>query len=317
MHRADRRPRLGYLLAAVAAAMFALNGSLARFLLDDGISAAHLSQLRVTLAFLLLAGTLVVVDRRRLRIAPRDVPRMAWLGIVGVAVVQFTYFAAIERLPISVALVIQFTGPLLVLLWLRIVHGRHLRASLYGAVVLSVVGSALVVRVYDAGGLDGIGVLFAVIAAVSFAVYLVGFERAGRSYDAFTTLAWGLGFATFAWIVASPPWTLPLGELANLRSVSLVLAVVLVGTLGAFLLNLSALRHLPATRVGVVATLEPPLATVMAWLIHGEALAAVQITGGLLVVAAVAWTQLHPPAPEVEAVPGWARSAQEGAASGR
>ena len=98
---------------------------------------------------------------------------------------------------------------------------------------------------------------------------------------------------------------------------SLVLAVVLVGTLGAFLLNLSALRHLPATRVGVVATLEPPLATVMAWVIHGESLAAVQIAGGLLVVAAVAWTQLHPPAGDVEAAPGWARSAQGGAARSR
>ncbi len=93
---------------------------------------------------------------------------------------------------------------------------------------------------------------------------------------------------------------------------------MLVGTLGAFLLNLSALRHLPATRVGVVATLEPPLATVMAWAIHGEALAPVQIAGGLLVVAAVAWTQMHPPAPEVEAVPGWnAPPAQARAASRR
>jgi drug/metabolite transporter (DMT)-like permease len=309
--------RLGYLLAAVAATMFAVNGSIARYLLDDGVSATSLSQLRVTVAFAFLAGAIALVDPQRLRIARGDVPRMAWLGVAGLAIVQLSYFLAIERLPISVALVIQFTGPLLVLLWLRIAHGRHLRASLYGAVALSVVGSALVVRVYDAGGLDGIGVLFAVIAAVSFAVYLVGFERAGRSYDAFTTLAWGLGFATFAWLVASPPWTLPLDELADLRSVSLVLAVVLVGTLGAFLLNLSALRHLPATRVGVVATLEPPLATVMAWFIHGEALGAVQIAGGLLVVAAVAWTQLHPPAPEVEAVPGWARSAQEGAAPRR
>jgi drug/metabolite transporter (DMT)-like permease len=318
MHHADRRPRLGYLLAAVAAAMFALNGSLARFVLDDGVSAAHLSQLRVTLAFLLLAGTLAVVDRSRLRIARRDVPRMAWLGIMGLAVVQFTYFAAIDRLAISVALVIQFTGPLLVLLWLRIAHGRRLRPSLYGAVGLSVLGSALVVEVYDAGALDGLGVLFAVIAAVGFAVYLVGFERAGRSYDAFTTLAWGLGFATLAWLVVSPPWAIPLGDVANLRSAVLVLGIVLVGTLGAFLLNLSALRHLPATRVGVVATLEPPLATVMAWAIHGEALAPVQIAGGLLVVAAVAWTQMHPPAPEVEAVPGWnAPPAQARAASRR
>ena len=183
-----RRPRLGYLLAAVAAAMFAVNGSIAKLLLEDGVSAAHLSQLRVTVAFVLLAGALALVDRRRLRIARADVPRMAWLGFAGVAIVQFSYFLAIERLPISVALVIQFTGPLMVLLWLRLAHGRRLRPSLYGAVALSVAGSALVVEVFDAGSIDGLGVVFALVAAVTFAIYLVGFERAGHSYDAFTTL---------------------------------------------------------------------------------------------------------------------------------
>jgi drug/metabolite transporter (DMT)-like permease len=315
MPHATRRPRLGYALAAVAAGMFALNGSLARYLLDDGVSAAHLSQLRATLAFLLLAGALAVVDRRRLRIARRDVPRMAWLGVVGLALVQFSYFAAIDRLAISVALVIQFTGPLLVLLWLRIAHGRRLRPSLYGAVALSVAGSALVVEIFDAGELDGLGVLFAVIAAVTFAVYLVGFERAGRSYDAFTTLAWGLGFATLFWLLVSPPWALPLDDVADTRNAALVLGVVVIGTLGPFLLSVSALRHLPAARVGVVATLEPVLAAVMASAIHGESLAAVQIAGGLLVVAAVAWVQLHPPAPEVEAVPGWAAPQEEVASS--
>jgi drug/metabolite transporter (DMT)-like permease len=217
-----RRPRLGYLLAAVAAAMFAVNGSIAKFLLDDGVSAAHLSQLRVTVSFALLAGALALVDRGRLRIARADVPRRAWLGLAGVAIVQFSYFLAIERLPISVALVIQFTGPLMVLLWLRAVHGRRLRLSLYGAVALSVAGSALVVRVYDAGSIDGLGVAFALVAAVTFAIYL-------------------------------------------------------------------------------------------------EALAAVQIAGGLLVVAAVAWVQTHPPAREVEAVPAWGvgRARLIGRAAGR
>jgi drug/metabolite transporter (DMT)-like permease len=307
MHDARRRPRLGYLLAAVAALMFAVNGSIAKLLLEDGVSAAHLSQLRVTVSFLLLAGALALVDRGRLRIARVDVPRMAWLGLAGVAIVQFSYFLAIERLPISVALVIQFTGPLMVLLWLRTVHRRRLRPSLYGAVALSVAGSALVVEVYDAGSIDGLGVAFSLVAAVTFAIYLIGFERAGHSYDAFTTLTWGLGFATVFWLLVSPPWTFPLGELDSARSIALALGVVVIGTLGPFLLNVSALRHLPAARVGVIATLEPVLATIVAWAVHDEALTGVQIAGGLLVVAAVAWVQSHAPSPEVEAVPSWAQ----------
>ena len=304
-----RRPRLGYLLAAVAALMFAVNGSIAKFLLDDGVSAAHLSQLRVTVSFALLAGALALVDRNRLRIARADVPRMAWLGLAGVAIVQFSYFLAIDRLPISVALVIQFTGPLMVLLWLRTVHGRRLKPSLYGAVALSVAGSALVVEIYDAGAIDGLGIVFSLVAAVTFAIYLIGFERAGHRYDAFTTLTWGLGFATLFWLLASPPWTFPLGDLDSARGAALALGVVVIGTLAPFLLNVSALRHLPAARVGVVATLEPVLATLVAWAVHDQALAAPQIAGGLLVVAAVAWVQMHPPSPEVEALPGWLKPA--------
>jgi drug/metabolite transporter (DMT)-like permease len=309
MHDARRRPRLGYLLAAVAAAMFAVNGSIAKLLIEDGVSPAHLSQLRVTVAFVMLGGALVLVDRRRLRIARADVPRMAWLGFAGVAIVQLSYFLAIERMPISVALVIQFTGPAMVLLWLRLAHGRRLKPSLYGAVALSVAGSALVVEVFDAGSIDGLGVVYALVAAVTFAIYLVGFERAGQSYDAFTTLTWGLGFATLFWVLVSPPWTFPLGDFDSLGHMALALGVVVIGTLAPFLLNLSALRHLPAARVGVIATLEPVLATLVAWAIHDEALAGIQIVGGLLVVAAVAWVQSHPPSPEVEAVPGWLKPA--------
>jgi drug/metabolite transporter (DMT)-like permease len=300
-----RRPRLGYALAAVAALMFAANGSIAKFLLDDGVTPAHLSQLRVTLSFAILAGALAVVDRGRLRIARADVLRMAWLGIAGLALVQLTYFLAIDRLPISVALVVQFTGPLMVLLWLRVAHGRRLSPSLYGAVALSVAGSALVVEVYDAGALDGLGIVFALAAAVTLAIYLIAAERAGHHYDAFTTLAWALGFATLFWQVVSPPWTFPLGELDSVRNGALALGVVVVGTLAPFLLTVTALRHLPAARVGPVATLEPVLATLIAWAVHDQALGGLQIAGGMLVVAAVMWVQLHPPAPEVEAVPAW------------
>jgi drug/metabolite transporter (DMT)-like permease len=298
-----RSPRLGYGLAAAAAALFALNGILARFLLDDGVSATHLSQLRSTISFLLLAGGLALVSPRRLRVARKDVPQLAWLGVAGLALVHATYFAAIARLEISVALVVQFLGPLLILVWLRVVHRRHLRPALWGAVALSVAGSALVVRVYDAGRLDGVGLLFALAAAVTLAIYLVGSERAGVRYDAFTTLTWAFGFATLFWLLVRPPWTFPFDQFASLESIALGLGVAVLGTLGPFLLNVSALRHLPAPRVAVVATLEPVLASILAWLVHGEALAAPQVLGGLLVLAAVAWVQAHPPTPEVEAAP--------------
>jgi drug/metabolite transporter (DMT)-like permease len=279
---------------------------LARFLLDDGVSAMHLSQMRATISALLLVGVLVAVGRARLRIAREDVPRMAWFGIAGLAMVNATYYAAIDRLAIGVALVIQYLAPLGLLVWLRVAHGRRPASSLWGAVALSLVGCVLVVRAYDAGDLDGVGVLFAFASMVAFAVYLVGGERAGHRYDPFTTAVWAFGFAALFWLVVRPPWTFPWGEFATTENLALGLAVVVIGTLVPFLLEVTALRHIPASRVGVVATLEPVLGALLAWPVHGEVLAAPQIAGGLVVVAAVAWVQARPPAPEVEAVPAYA-----------
>ena len=121
----ERSPKLGYALTAVAAALFAISGSLARFLLDDGVSAWHLTELRSVLAFVLLVGWLLLTNRGLLRIEREDLPRLVFLGVCGLAAVQSTYFAAIARLDIGVALTIQYLAPGLILVYLRVVHGRR------------------------------------------------------------------------------------------------------------------------------------------------------------------------------------------------
>src|SRR5919198_3306062 len=126
-----RPPRLGYLLAASAATLWALNGSLARFLLDDGLPALRLAQLRSLIAFVILVAVLAAKRRDLLRIRREDVPRLAFFGVAGLALVHATYFLAISRLDIGVALVIQYLGPLLLLLWLRLAHRRRLPRTLW------------------------------------------------------------------------------------------------------------------------------------------------------------------------------------------
>jgi drug/metabolite transporter (DMT)-like permease len=288
-----RSTRLGYLLASAAAAMWALNGSLARFLLDDGVGALRLAQLRSALSWVILVGILAAARPGLLRVERRDVPRLAFLGIAGLALVHATYFFAIDRLEIGVALTIQYLGPLLILLWLRLAHGRRLARGLWGAAVLSLAGCFLVVRAYDVGGLDWLGLAAAFGAAVTFAIYLVGSERAGRRYEPVTTLAWAFGFATLFWLVAQPLWSFPYHRFDSVGNLALGLGVAVVGTLLPFMAMVAAVRHIPASRAAVVATLEPVLAALFAWAIHGEGLSPVQIVGGLLVVAAVVWIQLQ------------------------
>jgi drug/metabolite transporter (DMT)-like permease len=295
----DRNPVRGYLLVAAGAAMFALGGNLARYMLDDGISALRLSQLRSAGALVLLAPALALWRPQLMRVRRADLPQLAFLGVCGLALVHATYYAAIDRLEIGVALVIQYMAPLLLLLWLRFRYGRRIARSLWGAVALSIAGCALVVRAYHPGSLDGLDVAYAGGAAVSFAIYMVAAERAGQRYESVTTLLWAFAFASGFWAVVQPWWTFPFGKL----DVLLGLGVIVIGTLLPFICVVAALRHLPAPRAAVAATLEPVLAALFAWWLHDERLAAVQLVGGALVLGAVIWVQAHRPDLEAELAP--------------
>jgi len=299
---AERSPARGYLLVALGAAMFALGGNLARYLLDDEVSALRLSQLRSAGSLVLLVAVLAPWRPQLLRVRRADVPSLAFLGICGLALVHATYYTAIDRLEIGVALVIQYMAPLVLLVWLRF-HGRRVAASLWGAVALSIAGCFLVVRAYNPGALDGLGVLAAFGATLTFAVYMVGSERAGARYEAVTTLTWAFLFASLFWAVVQPWWGFPFGLIDGPRNLALAAGVVVVGTLLPFICVVAALRHLPAPRVAVAATLEPVLAALFAWFLHDERLALVQILGGVLVLGAVLWVQARRPDLEAELAP--------------
>lgn len=311
-----RSAGVGYVLAAAGAAMFALNGTLSKALIEDhGMPALRLAELRSLVTCLLLLGFLALSRPALLRVERRDVPRLAFFGIAGLAAVNGAYYLSIERLDIGVALAIQYLGPLLLLIWLAVAHRRRLPRGLWGAAALSLAGAALVVHAYDPSGIDGLGVVFAVAAAIAFATYLFSSEQAGHRYAPATTLLWGFGFATLFWLVVQPPWSFPFGTLDSTAAMLLALGVAVIGTLLPFACLVASVRHIPAPRAAIVATLEPVLGAAIAWVALGESLAAAQVAGGLLVVAAVLWVQSQRPSLEAETAPAY-RSAREEAGDG-
>jgi drug/metabolite transporter (DMT)-like permease len=300
---ADRSAARGYALAAAAATLWALHGSLSRYLLDDGVDAYRLSQLRSAGSFAILVAVLALWRRPLLRIERADVPVFAFLGIAGLALVHAAYYTAIDHLNVGPALTIQYLAPLIVVLWLWLFHGRRIRPSLWGALALSVSGCFLVVEAYNVHALDGFGVAAALVSAFAFAIYMVSSERAGQHYPPVTTLVWGFGFATVFWTFAQPWWDFPFDILSSPRHALLGAAVVVVGTLLPFLLMVSALRHIPATRAAIIATLEPVLGALFEWFIRDTKLDAVQIAGGVAVVVAVIWVQSQSPDLQQESAP--------------
>jgi drug/metabolite transporter (DMT)-like permease len=300
----DQRAGTGYAMVLGGAVLFAVNGTVSKVALTGSdLTAVDYTQLRTAGAFLLLALALAVLARDRLRIGLRDVPFYAFYGMFSFALVQWLYLVAIEHLPIGIALLIEFTGIVLVALWARVVMRANVRPRVWAALSLTLVGLALVSELWLGWTLDTVGVVAAVGGAIVLAIYLLAGERAVETRDPLTVLCFSLLFAAFVWSVVQPWWTYPFGELTedtsllgNLDHLSapvwtLALWTIVLGTIAPFALTIGALRHLAATRVGITMTFEPVAASVVAWAWLGETLTAVQILGGAVVLTGILLAQ--------------------------
>ena len=297
------RPALGYAMVALAAALFAVNGTVSKVILGSGISAQQLTEVRCAGALLGLTLIALATRPRSLRVHRRELPLLLILGVGGLALVQWSYFFAIHRVEIGIALVIQFVGPILVALWARFVYGEHVRRRIWLALVLAVTGLVLIVEIWKAHRPNGAGLAAAALAAVTYAGYILLAERGVRERDAISLSAWGFLFATLFWSVLAPWWQFPaaradnrlslLGHLAgsHLPVWALMLWMVVLGTIIPFALVVSALRHISATRAGITGMLEPVLAIVVAWAWLGETLNLLQASGATVTLAGIAIAQ--------------------------
>jgi drug/metabolite transporter (DMT)-like permease len=301
-----RSARTGVAMVAIAACFFGLNGTVAKVVLTSGFESTRLTALRCLGAFVGLALVLLATPRgrARLRLTLAEVPFLLAYGIIGVALVQWLYFVGLSRLPVGVALLLEFTAPVFVALWARCVRREQVRNVLWLALALSLVGLALVAKVWDGSTLNGIGVAAGLTSALALAAYYLMGERGVGTRDPISLTCWSMFFAALFWAVLKPWWTFDpslltrelslLGELdaVSLPTWVLVIYIVVGGTIVPFSLSVAALRHLPATTVGAVAMLEPVLAGGVAWVWLGESLSPVQLVGSGVVIAGIALAQV-------------------------
>ena len=297
--RTDERTRLGYTMVATAAALFAVNGSVSKVVLDSGLSSVDLAQIRASCAALGLLAFLLAFARPNLRVSRRELLFLVAFGVVGVALVQWLYFVAIHNLPVGVALLIEFTAPLFVALFARFVYRELIRRRIWVAVALCITGLALVVEVWAGVAFSTVGVTAALGGAFGLTAYLLMAEHERRDRDAVSLSFYGFLFAALFWAVVQPLWNFPWSVLDDTVSLQgnlseytapvwlLVGFIVVVGTMITFSLLTGALRHVSATRASIVATLEPVLATVVAWLWLGETFGTAQLVGGAVVIAGI------------------------------
>jgi drug/metabolite transporter (DMT)-like permease len=297
--RPDDRRGLGYLMVAIAATLFAVNGTVSKVVLGSGLSSLELTQIRSTGAAAGLLVFLLLFARARLRVGRRELLVLVVFGITGVAFVQWLYFVAIKHLPVGIALLIQFLAPLFVALFARFVYHERIRSRIWVALGLCIWGLAVIVELWGGLAFSTVGITAALAASFALTAYILMAERERRHRDPVSLSFYGFLFAALFWAIVQPLWKFPwevLGDTVSLQGnleehtapVWLLVAfIVVLGTMVTFSLLTGALRHIPATRASIVATLEPVIATAIAWLWLGEAFGTAQLIGGAVVLAGI------------------------------
>lgn len=314
MTSSARRTAVGVAAVVIASLLFAVNGTVSKLAMQAGLSTTRLVELRsLGAAVVLVAAVLVTTPRARLP-RGRELVGLAVLGVVGMAMVQWLYFVAISRLPVGLALLIEYTAPLLVALWARFVLREDVRARVWWALAACLAGLTLVAQVGDGVTLDALGLVAAGAAALSLAVYYLLADRLVRHRDPLSTQAWSMVFAAIFWVALQPLWTFDAGVLADgvdlpgaLEGATLPLwvllgYVVVLGTVVPYVLILAGVVRLGAARTGIIGMLEPVAAAAAAWLVLSEAMTWVQLVGGAVVLGGVGLAETARRQPSVEPV---------------
>lgn len=291
-------------LALVSALAFGGSGVGAKPLIEAGLDPLHVVWLRVAGAALVMLP--LAVRHRRLLV--RRPVLLAGFGLLAVAGVQACYFAAISRMPVGVALLVEYLAPALVLGWVRFVQRRPVtRAAAFG-VVLAACGLACVVEVWAGLTLDAVGLLLALGAACCQVGYFVlsdqGSDAGTEAPDPLGVIAYGLLIGAAALTVVARPWAMDWSVLSGtaqlnggtVPALALLAWVVLVATVLAYVTGVVSVRRLSPQVAGVVACLEAVVATVLAWVLLGEHLSLPQVVGGVVVLAGAYIAQSSTPA---------------------
>ncbi|MEU5391289.1 EamA family transporter [Streptomyces tibetensis] len=283
---------VGLGLALLSAVAFGGSGVAAKPLIEAGLDPLHVVWLRVAGAALVMLP-LAVRHRALVRRRPG---LLAGFGLLAVAGVQACYFAALSRIPVGVALLIEYLAPALVLGWVRFVQKRPVTRAAAVGVVLAVGGLACVVEVWSGLGFDALGLLLALGAACCQVGYFVlsdqGSDAGDEAPDPLGVIAYGLLVGAAVLTVVARPWTMDWSVLGGTGSmdgrpvaaVVLLAWIVLVATVVAYVTGVVSVRRLSPQVAGVVACLEAVIATVLAWVLLGEHLSAPQIAGGAIVL---------------------------------
>ena len=278
---------------------FAISSIPAKLAMESGLSAFRLTQIRTMGAFLVLFLYVYLKNKNSLRINRKELPIFIAFGLFGFAAVNLFYFLAIQRLNVGVALIIEFTAPIWIVLWMRFIQKKIVSKLMWWGLVIGLTGLVLIAQVWRGLTLDGLGVTFALLDAFALALYfLVGEKLVGvKSSEA--TMAWGVGVSSAFFAIIQPWWTFPFEELGRVVELTgrlagisiptyyLILWIIVLGTAVPYFLVLNGLRGLSAATSSSIGMLEPVFGGIFAWIFLYEKLNFIQSVGAVVVLIGI------------------------------
>ena len=289
----------GELFLLSGALLFSFNGIVSKLVLTSSLSALNLAQVRSTGAFIILFLLIFFRSREKLRVTKKELPQLAFFGVIGIAAVQFLYFMAISRMHVSFALIIEFTAPIWIVLWIKYVKKRFVPTDMWIAIFLAFIGLLFIAQVWKGRTLDTIGLIAAFLDAIALSIYFLMGEKLTKTRDIQSLTFFGFAFATLTWLIILPIWNFPFevfSERINMQGIFegfdtygwvLIAWIIIFGTIVPYLLVITGIKTLSASTSSVIGMVEPVLVGILAWWWLREAWLPLQIFGGVLVMIGI------------------------------
>jgi drug/metabolite transporter (DMT)-like permease len=297
---------VGLGLALVASMTFGTSGTFARSLIEAGWSPVAAVTARIAIASAVLALPTVLALRGKWHVLRRNLVRLTLFGVVPVAGAQVGFFNAVRYLPVGIALLIEYLGILLVVGWMWAVHRQRPGRLTFAGAAAALLGLVLVLDL-NGGGLHPLGVLWGLVAAVGLSAYFVMAGRVDPQLPSVVLASGGMAVGTAVLALLGAAGALPMhatfGQVTfaghRMSWLVPVLGLSLVAAVIAYVAGIGASRILGARLSSFVGLTEVLFAVLFAWLLLGELPTVVQLMGGLLIVAGVAFVR----ADELRSVP--------------
>ncbi|MFZ4123419.1 MAG: DMT family transporter [Candidatus Planktophila sp.] len=289
----------GEVFLVIGATAFAFNGIVAKMVMQNGLSEWRMLQVRTGGAFIVLLIYVLITNYKSLRVKLSELPLLITYSLIGFALVQLGYFIAISRMHVSMALIIEFTAPIWIVLWIKYVRKSYVPKDMWTAVSLAFIGMLLLAQVWEGLTLDTIGVIAAFLDAFALATFFVLSEKLTPTRSTYSLTVFGFGISSAVLSIMFPIWNFPFdifnqsmnleGPLENFSAPgwTLILWIVLLGTVLPYLCVLSGIKILSASTSSVIGMLEPVLAGIFAWIWIGESWNAIQLIGGAIVIIGI------------------------------